>query len=64
MKRKILHEVSVLRLVVVFCLGAILLSSCVKKAPDKIEWASSMEDALKTAQDQDKHIIAEFWSDG
>jgi hypothetical protein len=64
MKRKVLHEFCVLRLVVVLCLGAIFLSSCVKKAPDQIEWASSLEDALKTAQDQDKHIIAEFWMDG
>lgn len=57
MKRKVL-------LVVALSLGAILLSSCVKKVPDKIEWASSLEDALKTAQDQDKYIIAEFWMDG
>jgi hypothetical protein len=57
MKRKVL-------LVVVLCWGAIFLSSCVKKPPEKIEWASSLEDALKTAQDQDKYIIAEFWMDG
>ena len=57
MKRKVL-------LIVVLSLGAILFSSCVKKAPDQIEWASSLEDALKTAQDQDKYIIAEFWMDG
>lgn len=56
MKRKVL-------LIVVLSLGAILFSFCVKKAPDKIEWASSLEDALKTAQDQDKYIIAEFWMD-
>jgi hypothetical protein len=57
MKRKVL-------LVAVTFLGAILLSSCVKKVPDKIEWASSLTDALKTAHEQDKHIIADFWSEG
>ena len=45
-------------------LGALLLSSCVKKMPEKIEWSPSLEDALKIAQDQDKNIIADFWSDG
>jgi hypothetical protein len=50
--------------VAILFLGAFLLSSCVKKMPEKIEWAPSLEDALKIAQDQDKHIIAEFWSDG
>jgi hypothetical protein len=45
-------------------LGTLLLSSCVKKMPEKIEWAPSLEDALNIAQDQDKHILAEFWSDG
>jgi hypothetical protein len=64
MKREVLHEFCVLRLVAVLCLGAILLSFCVKKVPDKIEWAPSMEDALKIAQKQNKHIIADFWKDG
>jgi hypothetical protein len=49
---------------VVLCLGAILLISCVKKVPEKIEWAPSLADALKIAQEQDRYIIAEFWSDG
>lgn len=57
MKRKVLLAA------VLFC-GAILLSSCAKKVLEKIEWSSSLDDALKTAQEQDKHIIAEFWSDG
>ena len=43
--------------------GAILFSSCVQKVPEEIKWASSLDDALKTAQEQDRHIIAEFWSD-
>jgi hypothetical protein len=64
MKREVLHEFCVLKLVAVLCLGAILLGFQVQKAPDKIEWASSLTGALKTAQDQDKHIIAEFWMDG
>lgn len=49
---------------VILFLGVLLLSSCVKKMPEKIEWSPSLEDALKIAQDQDKHIIADFWSDG
>ena len=49
---------------IILFLGAFLLSSCVKKIPEKIEWATSLEDALKVAQDQDKPIIADFWSDG
>jgi hypothetical protein len=57
MKRKVL-------LVAVIFWGAILLSSCVQKVPEKIEWASSLDQALKTAQERDKYIIAEFWSDG
>jgi hypothetical protein len=57
MKRKVL-------LVAVIFWGAILLSSCVQKVPEKIEWASSLDQASKTAHEQDKHIIAEFWSDG
>ncbi len=43
--------------------GAILLGSCAQKAPEGIEWASSLTDALQTAQQQDRHIIAEFWSE-
>ncbi len=45
-------------------LGAMLLSSCAKKAPEGIQFASSLEDALEIAPAQNKHIIAEFWSDG
>jgi hypothetical protein len=51
-------------LVAVLFGGAILLSSCVQKVPEGIEWFSSLDDALQTAQEQNKHIIAEFWSDG
>lgn len=57
MKREVL-------LVLVIFWGALLLSSCAQKVPEKIQWASSLDEALKTAQDQDKHIIADFWSDG
>jgi thioredoxin-related protein len=56
MKRKVL-------LAAVLFWGAILLSSCVQRVPEGIEWASSLGNALKTAQEQDRHIIAEFWSD-
>jgi hypothetical protein len=51
-------------LVTVLLLGAILLSSCGKKSPEGIQFASSLEDALKAASAENKHIIAEFWSDG
>jgi hypothetical protein len=57
MKRKVL-------LAALMYLGAILFSSCVQKVPEGIKWASSLDDALKTAPGQNKHIIAEFWSDG
>ena len=56
MKRKVL-------LAVVLFWGAILLSSCAKKAPEKIKWASSLEGALKSAQREDRHIIADFYSE-
>ena len=56
MKRKIL-------LAVVLFWGAILLSSCAKKTPEKIKWASSLEDALKSAQNEDKYVIADFYSE-
>ena len=48
----------------VLLLGMAILVSCSKKAPNKIEWAVSLEDALKIASEKDKPIIAEFWSDG
>jgi hypothetical protein len=52
-------------LLAVVLLGvAILLSFCAKEVPQEITWASSLDDALTTAQEQNKHIIAEFWSDG
>lgn len=50
--------------IAVLFLGAILFGSCAQEVPEGIEWASSLDDALKTAQDQDKYIIADFWSDG
>jgi len=50
--------------IAVLFLGAILFSSCTQEVPEGIEWASSLDDALKTAQDQGKYIIADFWSDG
>ena len=48
----------------ILLLGLLILSFCAKKAPNKIEWAISLEDALKIASEKDKPIIAEFWSDG
>jgi hypothetical protein len=51
-------------LVAVLLLGAMLLTYCVQKVPEGIQFASSLDDALKTAPGQNKHIIAEFWSDG
>jgi hypothetical protein len=48
----------------VFLCGVLLFSSCVQKMPEKIEWAFSLDDALETAPEQNKHIIAEFWSEG
>jgi thiol:disulfide interchange protein DsbD len=56
MKRKVL-------LAAVLFWGAILLSSCAKKVPEGIQWASSLEDALKSAQKEDRHIIADFYSE-
>jgi thioredoxin-related protein len=47
----------------VLFLGLVVLSSCVKQAPPEIKWASSLEDAFKTASEKDQPIIAEFWSD-
>ena len=51
-------------LAAVLLLTGVLLSSCAEKAPEGIQFASSLEDALKTASVENKHIIAEFWSDG
>jgi hypothetical protein len=56
-------EKKVLLAVVLFWV-AILLSFCAKEVPQEITWTSSLGDALTTAQEQNKHIIAEFWSDG
>jgi thioredoxin-related protein len=56
MKRKVL-------LAAVLFWGAILLNSCAKKVPEGIQWASSLEDALKSAQKEDRHIIADFYSE-
>ncbi len=49
---------------VMLILGFVMFGSCAKKAPIKIEWAASLEDALKIASEKDKPIIADFWSDG
>jgi hypothetical protein len=49
---------------VMFFLGLVILFSCTQKLPQKIEWAVSLEDALKIASEKDKPIIAEFWMDG
>lgn len=49
---------------VVLILGFVILNSCAKKAPVKIQWAASLENALKMASAKDKPIIADFWSEG
>ena len=41
-----------------------VLNSCTKKVPVKIQWAASLENALKMASEKDKPIIADFWSEG
>jgi predicted small lipoprotein YifL len=56
--KKIILSVMILLLVFV------VLNSCTKKVPVKIQWAASLEDALKMASEKDKPIIADFWSDG
>lgn len=48
----------------VVLLGLMILFSCTKKAPQKIEWAVSLENALKIASEKNQNVIAEFWSDG
>ena len=49
---------------VMLILGFVMFGSCARKAPIKIEWAASLEEALKIASEKDKPIIADFWSDG
>jgi hypothetical protein len=61
MEKKMRYVIS---LGIVLFFGLMIFSSCPKKAPQKIEWAVSLEDALKIASEKDKPIIAEFWMDG
>ncbi len=48
----------------VLSLGLVIFICCAQQAPPGIEWASSLEDAIQMAAEQDQPIIAEFWSDG
>jgi len=50
-------------LAAVLFLGAMLLSSCARKVSEEIQWASSLEEALRSAQDENRHIIADFYSE-
>ncbi len=43
--------------------AAILLGSCAQKAPEGIQWASSLEEALKSAQEKNRYVIADFYSE-
>ena len=49
---------------VMFFVVLVILFSCTQKLPQRIEWAVSLEDAIKMASEKDKPIIAEFWMDG
>ena len=51
------------RLAAVLIWAALLLSSCAEKAPEGIQWAASLESALKTAQTEDQHVIVDFYSE-
>jgi ABC-type Na+ efflux pump permease subunit len=54
----------ILPVIAVLLLGFVVWSSCTKKVPTKIEWAASLEDALKMAAEKNTPIIADFWSEG
>ncbi len=43
--------------------AVVLFASCAEKAPEGIQWAASLDEALRTAQEQEKHVIADFWSE-
>lgn len=53
-----------LPVIAVLLLGLVVWSTCAKKAPTKIEWAASLEDALKVAPGKNEPVVAEFWSEG
>ena len=53
-----------LPVIAVLFLGLAVWSTCAKKMPTQIEWAASLDDALKTAAEKNEPIIAEFWSEG
>jgi tetratricopeptide (TPR) repeat protein len=48
----------------IMSLGLVILNSCAKQAPPEIKWASSLDEALTTASEKNKPLIADFWSDG
>jgi hypothetical protein len=49
---------------IVLFLGLLFLSFCAKEAPQQIEWASSLDEAVQLAAEQNRPLIAVFWSDG
>jgi outer membrane protein assembly factor BamD (BamD/ComL family) len=51
-------------LVTVLFWAVVLFASCAEKAPEGIQWAVSLDEALRLAQEQEKHVIADFWSEG
>jgi ABC-type Na+ efflux pump permease subunit len=53
-----------LPVIAVLLLGLVVWSTCTKKMPVKIEWAASLDDALKTAGEKNEPVVAEFWSEG
>jgi ABC-type Na+ efflux pump permease subunit len=54
----------ILPVIAVLLLGLVAWSTCTKKMPVKIEWAASLDDALKVAGEKNQPVVAEFWSEG
>lgn len=48
---------------IVFFLGLVIFGSCAQQTPTEIKWASSLEEALQLASENNQPIIAEFWSE-
>ncbi len=45
-------------------LGLLALSSCSHQAATEIEFAPSLEEALRLASERNQPIVADFWRDG
>jgi hypothetical protein len=54
----------ILPVIAVMILGLVIWSNCAKKVLTQIEWAASLDDALKTAGEKNEPVVAEFWSEG